>query len=146
MIHISNRQVKPEVMERVFGLIFTTFGKRRDKKEFEVVVTALFSRAEKIMIGKRMAVYLLLVKNIPWSDITETLKVSVSLISKCALTLQNNSDYARIVREMAAHDAFVLGLEEIIFQLLSEPGRPFSNWKAAWRNKKSLEERKSRGI
>jgi len=146
MIHISHRPVKPEVLERVFGLIFTTLGRRRNKSEFETVITALFSHTEKIMIGKRMAVYLLLTKNISWSDITDTLKVSTSLVSKCAMTLQNNVEYRRIVGDMAAHDAFVLGLEEIILQLLTEPGRPFSNWKAAWRNKKTIEERKSHGI
>jgi len=146
MIHISRRPIKPEVLERVFGLIFVMLGRRRDKGEFETVITALFSKTEKIMIGKRLAVYFLLVKNIAWTDIVDTLKVSVSLISKCAMTLQNNAAFERVVIAMAKHDIFIVQMEDLINSLIANPGYSLSNWKNAWRRKKDTQRKKNIGI
>lgn len=146
MIHISRRSVNPEVLERVFELIFSTLGRRRNKGEFETVITAVFSQTEKIMIGKRMAVYFLLVKNISWTDIAETLKVSISLISKCAMTLQNNSEFTQIIKEMAARDIFSIKMQKIVNNILIKPGSSLSVWKSVWRRKRKTELNEARGI
>ena len=98
------------------------------------------------MIGKRMAVYFLLVKNIAWSDISDTLKVSVSLISKCSMTLQNNTEFGNVVKAIATHDIFIVQMEELINNLIAKPGYSMSNWKTAWRRKKETERKKSLGI
>lgn len=146
MIHISRRPLKPEVLERVFGLIFATLGRRRDKSEFETVVTALFSQTEKIMVGKRLAVYFLLAKHIAWTDIADTLKVSVSSISKCAMTLQNNREFSTVITVIAQHDKFIVQMEELMNNLISSPGYSLSNWKSAWRRKKKIERKSNLGI
>ena len=83
---------------------------------------------------------------IAWSDIVDTLKVSVSLISQCAMTLQNNAAFAKVVIAMAKHDIFIVQMEDLINSLIANPGYSLSNWKNAWRRKKDTQRKKNIGI
>lgn len=142
MVQISKRKVKPEVMDRMFKLLFTVIGKQSGEKKFSNVINGIFSPVEKIMIAKRVAVLLLILKGADWRDIREIVKVSLSSISKCQMILLNNLEMKAVLTSFIANQEMGIFFEEL-FLLFFGPGTAFINWKKAWKRKHELEKKKS---
>jgi len=60
MVQISKRKVKPEVMDRMFKLLFTVIGSQGGEDKFSIIINGLFSPVEKIVVAKRIAILLLI--------------------------------------------------------------------------------------
>lgn len=143
MVQISKRKVKPEVMDKMFTLLFTVMGKQSGEKEFGKIINGLFSPVEKIVIAKRIAVLLLLLKGVDWRDIREILKVSLSSISKSQMILLNNEETKRALTSLIMQNKMGLFFEELFLSFFG-PGTAFVNWKKAWKRKNELMQKKVR--
>lgn len=61
---ISKRKVDDKVLDKTFRLFFEIVGNRKNRNEFFLVSSELLSPTERIMLGKRIAIVYLLLKDI----------------------------------------------------------------------------------
>lgn len=89
MPHVSKKKLTKEVLKRLDKKLVTTFENASDKRNFNKVFRELFTRTEKIMFAKRLAIIFLLSKEIPQHHIVDMLKVSPSTVAKMSLKVEN---------------------------------------------------------
>ena len=145
MTRISKFKVKGELLEKLGLLVFEIVGNSSNKSEFDLILTDLLSPTERIMIAKRIAIVYLILKNIDYRQISETLKVSQATISKFRLLMERSEGLIPAFQRILAKDKIVSILENIFAGLFS-PGRYGVNWKNAWRYQKYLEQKKLTGL
>ena len=87
MPHVSKQKLKRETLKRLDKKLVSTFENAYENKNFAKVFRELFTRTEKIMFTKRLAIIFLLSKEIPQHRIVNILKVSPSTVVKMSLKL-----------------------------------------------------------
>lgn len=80
MSQISRRFMKPEVSEKIQTLLVDCIARCRDQQTATAFVDSLFTATEKIVIAKRVAIALMLLKGRDPEDIRDILKVSTQTI------------------------------------------------------------------
>lgn len=107
------------------------------------LVDAFFTRTEKIVIAKRIAIGFMLVKGYKYDQIVSKIKVSHGTIAKIADSLKNHSEaITKELEGIAKEDAFTQFLDAIGYQvakLIPPKGR---NW-SVWRGRIEKEKRES---
>ena len=88
MPHISKKRLKKETYRKLNKKLIETFEDAHKKHGFTRVFRELFTFTEKIMLTKRLAIILLLDKEIPQHRIVDTLHVSPSTVAKMSLSLE----------------------------------------------------------
>jgi len=81
MAQISKRNIDQKKLTRIYNLFFDLLLSISDKKEADEVLNGLLTSTEKTMISKRVACFYLLLKNVPFHEIEDTLKLSTSTIA-----------------------------------------------------------------
>ncbi|MFZ2025725.1 MAG: hypothetical protein WAV30_00365 [Microgenomates group bacterium] len=142
MVQLSKRMVKPEIMERILALLFDVIGKQNDRRQFMTILNGIFSPIEKIVIAKRIAIFLLLSKGIEWRIICDILKVSNASVSKCQMILLNNEEVRKIIKVFMRNEAITLFFDEFLLAFFG-PGTAYMNWKTGLKRKKEIERKKS---
>ena len=89
MPHISKQKLKKETLRQLDKKLVSTFENAYESRAFAKVFRELFTRTEKIMFAKRLAIVFLLSKEIPQHRIVDMLKVSPSTVAKMSLKLEN---------------------------------------------------------
>ncbi len=145
MVQLSRRKVEQDVLEKLFTLFFRIVGKNKDREDFESIIQGVLSPTEKTMIAKRIAIFYLLIKNIDYTIICETLKVSAATVFKFRFILENNSRLVPSFKKIIQNEKIINFLEEI-YLTLRGPGVPGVNWSEAWKHVKRFEKRKAQGI
>jgi len=125
----------------MFKMLFTVVGKQSGEDKFFTVVNGIFSPVEKIVIVKRVAILLLILKGVEWRDIREIAKVSLSSISKCQMILLNNMEMKAILSSIIANHGIEIYFEELFLAFFG-PGTAFINWKQSWKRKHKIENKK----
>ncbi len=145
MTRISKRPVENNIMDKIYILLFETVGKKSNKNDFFGTLNDILSPTEKIMIGKRVGIMFLLLKNIEYEMICDVLKVSSRTVAKFHFILTES----RIIRKSLSS----IVTKERILDLLMEtwldlrgPGTYGVNWKSAWRSKLEFQKMKTQGI
>lgn len=118
MPHLSKFKMSPEVSEKVSKKFFAILSKAHKNKNLINVLNELFTHTEKVMLAKRMAIILLLDKNIPQSKIVDTLKVSFNTVAKISLVIENGK-YKNILK--TSHKEKI-DLEKIVWSMLTVGG------------------------
>lgn len=142
MIQLSKRRVKPFAMSKMFSLLFDVLGKQENNKKFDIVFDGLFSPTEKIMIAKRVAIFLLISRGEEWKTIRDTIMVSLASISKCQMILRNNISMKETMEYLSNKKEMGIIFNELLLSLFG-PGTAYINWKNAWKRKRELERMKS---
>jgi len=130
------------VMDRMFKLLFTVIGSQGGEDKFSIIINGLFSPVEKIVVAKRIAILLLILKEVDWRNIKEIVKVSLSSVSKCQMILLNNQEMKTTLASIIAKDEMGIFFEELFLAFFG-PGTAYTNWKSAWKRKNELEQKKS---
>lgn len=81
MVQLSKRQLKNEVMEEIFENLWLSLVSISKKEEVMDFIHDLLSPTESLMLAKRLAAALLLLRGWQYSDIQDFLKVSSSTIN-----------------------------------------------------------------
>lgn len=129
-------------MERILTLLFDVIGKQNDRQQFMAILNGIFSPIEKIVIAKRIAIFLLLSKDIEWRIICDTLKVSNASVSKCQMILLNNEEVKKTIKAFLKKEAITFFFDEFFLALFG-PGTAYMNWKSVSKRKKEIERKKS---
>jgi uncharacterized protein YerC len=90
---VSKHQLFPEIEERIKELLLDAIAKITDKKEVEQLLNDFFTKTERIMFGKRLAIAVLLLKKYDFKSISKTLKVSSSTIMRVNYLVKDKNSY-----------------------------------------------------
>ena len=127
MSQISRRILNKQVEEKVFETLWEAISQVKSKDDVKLFLSDLLSPVERIMVAKRLAIAVLLLKGSSYETIIDILKVSNETISKIALILRANSGYKIAVNKLLRSEAgreFWQGIEDLIYRL-SSPGKVF---------------------
>jgi uncharacterized protein YerC len=88
MPHVSRKKLKKKTLKKINAELLAVLNLAKNKHEFASLFYELITRTEKIMLAKRLAIILMLSKDIPQHRIVKALKVSPSTVAKMSLKLQ----------------------------------------------------------
>lgn len=143
MSQVSRHQLNNRVYDKIFSL-YPQFLHRMTSRGKQVeFVEAFFTRTEKIVIAKRIAIAFMLVKGYQYHEIRSKIKVSTGSIANIADILKVNGN--TIIQELnmiAKEDAFKEFLGTIDYNLSKILPPKGVNW-SAWRSRIEREKDKS---
>ena len=90
---VSKRRLFPEIEERINELLLDAIAKITDKNEVEQLLNDFFTKTERIMFSKRLAIAVLLLKEYDFKTISKTLKVSSSTIMRVNYLIKDKNSY-----------------------------------------------------
>lgn len=145
MVRNSPYILKPEQFNKVFGVLYEIIGNSTNRDEFSRIMFDLLTPAERIMLVKRIGVIYLLMKNIDYRIICQTLKVSNTTVSKFRLMIEKSEGIVSALKSILTIDTISLFFEQV-FADIFYPGVYGINWKSAWQRKLNVEHKKSTGL
>ncbi len=113
MPHVSSKKLKKEIFNKLFKKLISTFGDAHRKGDFAQFAQEIFTKTEKVMLAKRLAIILLLKKEIPQHRIVEMLNVSPSTVAKMSLSIEIGK-YDSIFKIAERKDIELIGLIEFL--------------------------------
>lgn len=118
MPHISSKKLSPKLTGKLFSKLITVLGKAQNQQSLSLITNELFTSTEKIMLAKRLAIILLLAKNIPQHRIVETFNVSPSTVAKTSLGIEIGK-YNTILKISKKEK---LDIEKLVWNILTVGG------------------------
>jgi Trp operon repressor len=118
MPHVSKIKIDPKFSEKLFKKLISILGKAQAKNYLPIVISELFTKTEKIMLAKRLAIILLLSDNIPQHKITDVLKVSPTTVAKISLQIK----IGKHKTILAISKKEKIDLEKIVWDILTLGG------------------------
>lgn len=97
MTQVSKYPLSKALEEQMFNLFFRSLADLRLPSDIKEFLDDLLSPTEKTMLAKRLAIAMLLVRNYDHRTIKQTLKVSLTTISKVRFWLKNQGKGYRMV-------------------------------------------------
>lgn len=101
MPQISRRKLRKDVEDRVAETLLEALSQVRDKKEASLFISDLLTPTERIMVSKRLAIAVLLLKGLSYESVKEILKVSSDTVGRVSLILKLNNGYRTVVDKLA---------------------------------------------
>jgi len=146
MVHISKYKVRAEVYERVNDLFYIVMSKLKTKKMFAEITKELFSSTEKVMFMKRIATIYMILRGAEYRDVSRTLHVSTSTVSKFSLLFkEKESKIAKLINNLQASESVVNLLDDLVFNLFNQRGFKKGHWQEYWEYEKRKNKRKIMG-
>lgn len=105
MPQVSKRVLRKEVEEQIAETLLEAVSQLRSKSDVSAFLKDLLSPVEKIMVSKRLAIAVLLLKGWDYDGIKDFLKVSNATVSKVSLVLKENVGYKIAVDKVAQTEA-----------------------------------------
>lgn len=90
MPHVSKETLDEKVLQDLFNQLFKSIQKASDIRALKYFANEFFTRTEKIMLGKRLAIILLIDRGVPQHVISEQLHVSLSTTAKISAKIDQN--------------------------------------------------------
>lgn len=133
MTQVSRRPLKKEVEEKLFEVFWEVFELMRTKKEAESFLKELLTPTEEIMLAKRVAVALMLLKGYDYREIQDSLNVSATTVGKVSLWLRRGGEgYRRILEKIIKRqkvEEFWEKVDGFLGKVLPPPkGRDWKNY------------------
>jgi uncharacterized protein YerC len=134
MPHLSKQEIKPEVKKVLQDQLLTFLSAASTKKEAKVLAEELLSETEQLMLGKRLAVVVMLARGYSYSEIKGLLGVTSQTVNRIAQEVRSGkcnklTRYARNYTEHFKKTTFWDGLEKIL-----SAGLPPRVGKGRWKN------------
>lgn len=131
MSQVSKRFLHKKVEERILDLFWTSLSSLSTKQKIALFLDDLLTPTEKLMLSKRLAIALMLVKGYDYSAINNRLKVSDPTIwnVKTSLSLSGKGYKMAIEQIMNKEkwEKFWQDLDHFFDQII--PPTPGTNWK-----------------
>lgn len=118
MPHVSNKKIKQDLLEKIFGKLIVVLGEARKNNSLSQVANELFTPTEKIMLAKRLAIILMLDSDIPQHRITNILNVSPTTVVKMSLGIEIGK-YRSILKISKVEKT---DLEKMVWNILTAGG------------------------
>jgi len=116
MPHVSKKRIKKEVATELADQFLTFLSITQSKAEARILANELLSQTERVMLAKRLAIVVLLVRGYSFTQIGESLGVTPQTITRVWKSLKDGKyqKIARYARERTRHfkqeafmDAFI---------------------------------------
>ena len=120
MTKVSRKLLNKKIEGQIFDNLWESLSQLKNKKDIEIFLADLLTPTERIMTAKRLAIAVLLLKNMDYGRIKETVKVSNETISKVSTTVKYNHGYQLAVNKIIKTEAgrkFWADIEDIIWRL-----------------------------
>lgn len=127
MTQVSRRVLHKQVEEQIFETLWEAISQVRDKKDVQIFLNDLLTPTEKVMLAKRLAIAVLLLKQRNYQTIKDFLKVSGETISKISLILKMNKGFKLAINKVVRTEAgrqFWQEIENLLYRF-SAPGKVF---------------------
>lgn len=105
MPQVSKRILSKEIEAKIAETLLEAVSQLRTKSEVADFLQDLLSPVEKIMISKRLAIAVLLLKGWEYPAIKDFLKVSNATVAKISIILKDNVGYKIAVDKVAKTEA-----------------------------------------
>lgn len=140
MTQISRIPLQKEVEKRVYEVLMESIATATTHKTVDHLLDDLFSPTEKLMIAKRLAIALLLLKGYEQRVISHWLKVSLTTVSKVSLAIQRgNNGYKTVIGALLRKEElekFIQKIDDTLADLMPPVGKNWTNWRRArWKIK-----------
>lgn len=143
MAQVSKHPISPKVEERIYEILIEAVGKAKDKKSVVSFLKDLLSPTEQVMLGKRIAIAYLLLKDYDQRRISRILRVSLGTVSKVNTTLNlQGQGYRKIINRMFLEEKIEKLFDKLIDLTPAIPPKG-GDW-AKWRKKLEEEKRARR--
>jgi len=117
MTQVSRRRLRPDIEKRIYELFWQSVARLKNAKEAEIFFSDLLTRTERIMLAKRLAIAILLLKGYDYDAINEILKVSGTTIAKVKTWLHYEGEGYRRIAERLAREESWRGFADFLNQL-----------------------------
>jgi uncharacterized protein YerC len=135
MSQISRNKLDVQVYEKIFSLFPRLLYKMTSKGRQLELIDSFFTRTEKVIFAKRIAIAFMLTKGYSYRAIAHKIKVSTGTILKIAESLRlNNQSTRKELESMATEDAFTDFLSAIGYSLAVALPPKSGNW-STWRGR-----------
>ncbi len=145
MTQVSRIPLQKEVEKRVYEVLMECVMTTSTHDSVDHLLTDLLSPTERLMIAKRLAIALLLLKGYEQRVISHWLKVSLATVSKVSLAIQRGNNGYRIVigslLKKEKLEKFIQKIDDTLADLMPPMGKNWANWRRA-RWKKKVESQK----
>lgn len=119
MTQVSRRPVPKEIESKIYESFYKAIGLLNDS-DSRMFVDDILTHTEKIMIPKRFAIAILLVKGRRYDDIRDSLKVTQTTISSVARVLEFSRGLRKAIEKLEKDRVWAEwweGIESLIFRL-----------------------------
>lgn len=105
---------------QIYETLWEAISQLKDKNDIQIFLNDLLSPVERIVLAKRLAIAVLLLKSTDYETIKNLLKVSGETISKVSIILKMNGGYKLAINKIALTEAgreFWQDIESLIYRL-----------------------------
>jgi len=142
MPQISKYKLNQQVYRKIFALFPDFLARLARQGQQQVVINTLFSATERIMLAKRLAIALMLVKGYSYQEIVHKLKVSWGTVGKISELLKTSDQtFVKELEQIAKQEAFADFLLAIGYKISSTLPPRGGNW-SVWRRRIEAERKK----
>lgn len=135
MSQVSKYKLNNKIYDKIFSLFPQFLYRMTSRGNQGVLVDAFFTKTEKIVIAKRVAIAFMLVKGYKYDQIVNKIKVSHGTIAKIADSLKSHSVViTKEFESIAKEDAFAQFLNAVGYQVTKLLPPKGGNW-SAWRGR-----------
>ena len=127
MTQVSRRLLNKQIEQQIFETLWEAISQLKNKTEIQIFLTDLVTPTERIVLAKRLAIAVLLLKNTNYETIKDLIKVSGETISKVALTLKMSNGYRIAINKIVRTESgrqFWQDVESLLYRL-GTPGKTF---------------------
>ncbi|MDO8487412.1 MAG: Trp family transcriptional regulator [Candidatus Curtissbacteria bacterium] len=120
MSQVSRRLLDKRIEEQIFETLWEAISQLKDKKDIQIFLNDLLTPVERIVLAKRLAIAVLLLKSTDYGTIKNLLKVSGETISKVSLILKMNNGYKLAINKIVMTEAgrqFWQDIESALYRL-----------------------------
>jgi TrpR-related protein YerC/YecD len=124
MPQVSKYPISNNITERIFDIFTKTFTNLKGSEGAADFINDLFTPTEKVMLAKRIAIALLLLKGYDYRNISSILKVSTATIATVNISLRHGKgSYKKILDKITKEESFEKFFIDLSEMLLSVPAK-----------------------
>ncbi len=102
---ISKKYLARGVQEKISGTLLEAVSQVKGRQDTALFLNDLLTFTEKVVLGKRLAIAVLLLKGWGYEPIQNFLKVSSDTVGKVALVVRHNQGYRKVGERMLTTEA-----------------------------------------
>lgn len=140
MTQISRKPISKDIERKIYESFYRAIGLLKET-EAQLFIDDLLTKTERVMLPKRFAIAILLLKGWNYDSIKETLKVTQTTIATVSRTLEFSTGLRKAIENLNKSEAWRSwweGVEGLLYRL-SSPGKVFIDEEAI---KHKLDQRK----
>jgi len=100
MSQVSRRWLNPKLENRIYEAFFEALSKVKSKDNAKNFVLGILSDTERIMIGKRLAIGILLVAGYTYDEIDDRVKVTKGTIRRISSMIKRNKNFLKLLETL----------------------------------------------